>query len=199
MPLQTMLVGALLGVERLCARKALGVGVAILGVGASLGTGLAEAPSGAWRGELLMMGAALCWAFYSVLSRPLTQRSSALGFVTVAMGSGVVALTLVALGAPHRLASLSGFGARQWGSVLYLGVVGSGLSFLLWSVGVRYASPTPAALGMTLNPVSAALLASVLLDEKITPNLLIGLTAISVGIWTATTRPRTAASRSGRA
>src|SRR5215475_13704737 len=86
LPLQTMLVGALLGVEALTARKSVGVGIAILGVFAALASGLSSAPPGAWRGELIMTAAVLCMAFYNVWSRPFMQRSSALGFLAFGMG-----------------------------------------------------------------------------------------------------------------
>ena len=83
LPLQTMIVGAVLGVEPLTLRKFAGVVIAVLGVCAALATGLAAAPPGAWRGELIMTGAVLCMAFYNVLSRPYIVRSSALGFLAV--------------------------------------------------------------------------------------------------------------------
>jgi len=50
LPLSTMLVAALLGVERLTLRKTLGVCIAVLGVAAALAAGLSAAPPGAWRG-----------------------------------------------------------------------------------------------------------------------------------------------------
>ena len=87
LPLQTMLVGALLGIEPLTGRKSIGVGIAMLGVVAALAPGLSAAPPGAWRGELIMTGAVLCMAFYNVWSRPFIQRSSALGFLAVGMGA----------------------------------------------------------------------------------------------------------------
>src|SRR6202030_1635720 len=95
LPLQTMLVGALLGIEKLTARKSLGVGIAVFGVVAALASGLSAAPSGAWRGELIMTGAVLCMAFYNVWSRPFIERSSALGFLTVGMGAGAAVLILI--------------------------------------------------------------------------------------------------------
>ena len=88
LPLQTMLVGALLGLERLGARKALGVAIATAGVAAALASGLASAPPGAWRGELIMAGAVLCMAFYNVWTRPYVRRSSALGFLAAAWAPG---------------------------------------------------------------------------------------------------------------
>src|SRR3954471_24637746 len=54
LPLQTMIVGALLGIEPLTRRKSLGVSIAVLGVAGALLTGLSAAPLGAWRGELIM-------------------------------------------------------------------------------------------------------------------------------------------------
>src|SRR5262249_39643294 len=86
LPLQTMLVGALLGIEPLTARKTAGVTIAMLGVFAALASGLATAPAGAWRGELIMTGAVLCMAFYNAWSRPFMLRSSPLGYLTVGMG-----------------------------------------------------------------------------------------------------------------
>src|SRR3954451_8574238 len=78
LPLHTMVVGAVLGIEPLNMRKSIGVGIAVLGVIAALASGLSAAPAGAWRGELIMTGAVLCMAFYNVWSRPFIRRSSAL-------------------------------------------------------------------------------------------------------------------------
>ena len=66
LPLQTMLVGGILGIEALTTRKSVGVSIAVLGVFAALASGLTTAPSGAWRGELIMAAAVLCMAFYNV-------------------------------------------------------------------------------------------------------------------------------------
>src|SRR5262245_25260916 len=60
LPLVTMLVAALLGHEALTVRKTAGVLIAVAGVAIALGTGLATAPAGAWRGDLLMIGGTLC-------------------------------------------------------------------------------------------------------------------------------------------
>src|SRR5215218_8005539 len=60
LPLLTMVIGAALGSEALTARKSLGVVIAMLGVALALLSGLTAAPPGAWRGDLLMVAAALC-------------------------------------------------------------------------------------------------------------------------------------------
>lgn len=185
LPLHTMVVGALLGIEPLTKRKSIGVGIAVLGVAAALATGLSAAPPGAWRGELIMTAAVLCMAFYNVWSRPFIQRSSALGFLTVGMGAGAAALILVG-SLTGSVAALSGFGAPQWIAGVYLGVAGGALAFILWVLALERASPTRVANTMTVNPIAAGLLATQLVGEPITPNLIVGLIAVFAGIWIAT-------------
>jgi drug/metabolite transporter (DMT)-like permease len=200
LPLQTMLAGALLGVEPLTARKSVGVGIALIGVFAALASGLAAAPPGAWRGEAIMTGAVLCMAFYNVWSRPFIERSSALGFLAVGMGCGAAAL--VVLGAlTGRFSVMSGFGRAQWLAGVYLGVGGGALAFILWVLALQRTTPTRVATTMTVNPIAASLLATQLVDEPITPNLIVGMAAVFLGMWVATTerRSRDARSASSRA
>jgi drug/metabolite transporter (DMT)-like permease len=186
LPLHTMVVASLLGVEPLTLRKSTGVGVAVLGVMGALAAGLSAAPDGAWRGELIMTVAVFCMAFYNVLSRPFMQRSSALGFLTVAMGTGAAALVLVGL-FTGSIAALKSFGTAQWIAGVYLGVGGGAAAFILWALALERATPTRVASTMTVNPIAAALLATQLVGEPITPNLVFGLVAVFAGIWIATT------------
>jgi drug/metabolite transporter (DMT)-like permease len=192
LPLQTMVVGALLGIEPLSARKCAGVAIAMGGVLAALGSGLAQAPPGAWRGELIMTGAVLCMAFYNVWSRPFIRRSSALGFLTVGMGAGAAALLLMGVPA-GSFATLSSFGVKEWLAGVYLGVAGGALAFILWVLALERATPTRVATTMTVNPIAAALLATVLVGEPITLEVILGVIAVLAGIWIATTAPEESA------
>jgi drug/metabolite transporter (DMT)-like permease len=185
LPLQTMAVGALLGVERMTARKSLGVAIAMLGVFAALATGLGAAPAGAWRGEAIMTGAVLCMAFYNVWSRGFIVRSSALGFLSVGMGAGAAALILIGI-VTGRVVVLANFSAAQWTAGIYLGIGGGAFAFVLWVMALERATPTLVANTMTVNPIAAAVLATQLVDEPITLNLVAGLVAVFAGIWIAT-------------
>jgi drug/metabolite transporter (DMT)-like permease len=186
LPLHTMVVGALLGIEPLTKRKTVGVCIAVLGVIAALASGLSAAPIGAWRGELIMTAAVLCMAFYNVWSRPFIQRSSALGFLTVGMGAGAAALIVVG-SLTGSVAVLGSLTPPQWIAGIYLGVGGGALAFILWVMALQRASPTRVAATMTVNPLAAGLLATQLVGEPITPNLVLGLVAVFAGIWIATT------------
>jgi len=191
LPLHTMAVGALLGVEPLTMRKTAGVCIAVLGAVAALATGLASAPVDAWRGELIMTVAVFCMAFYNVLSRPFMRRSSALGFRTVGMGTGALALVVVGL-FTGSFAAFKDFGTSQWIAGIYLGVGGGAAAFILWVLALQRATPTRVANTMTVNPIAAALLATQLVGEPITPNLVAGLVAVFAGIWIATSQTKPA-------
>ena len=191
LPVQTMLVGALLGIEPLSLRKSLGVAIAMLGVLAALASGLSAAPAGAWRGELIMVGAVLCMAFYNVWSRRFIERASALGFLCVGMGAGAAALILVGL-VTGRVAVLADFDIAQWIAGVYLGIGGGALAFILWVLALQRTTPTLVANTMTVNPIAAGLLATQLVGEPITLNLVLGLIAVFAGIWIATTQSKAA-------
>src|SRR5262249_24103170 len=161
---------------------------------AALATGLAAAPPGAWRGELILTGAVLCMAVYNVLSRPYIVRSSALGFLAVGMGAGALALVVAGL-LTDRLAVLQAFGPSRSFAGFHLGVAAGAPAFILWWRALQRASPRRVANTMTVNPIAAALLAQQLVGEPITLNLLIGLLAVFAGIWIATTEARVPAGR----
>lgn len=186
LPLLTMLAGAILGVEALTARKSAGVALAMGGVTLALAAGLADAPAGAWRGDLLMVAAALCMALYSVWARPVIHRSGPVRFTLLAMGTGATCLGLLA-GIGGGFAALPGFGWPQWIAIFYLGLFGSALIFFLWAFALGRTTPTRVAVSVTVNPVTAALLGALLLDEPVGWNLVLGLVTVFSGIWLAVT------------
>jgi drug/metabolite transporter (DMT)-like permease len=185
LPLMTMLVAALLGRESLSLRKSLGVLLAMAGVSFALASGLAAMPAGAWRGDLLMVSATLCMAFYSIWSRPFARRSSSLGFLAAGMSVGGLALVVLTL-ATARV-SVEALSATDWTAAIYLAAGGGALAFILWVYALDYASPTRVTNTMTVNPLVAGVGAAVLLGEPVTIALAIGLIGVFAGIWIATT------------
>ena len=116
------------------------------------------------------------------------MRSSALGFLAVGMGAG--AAVLIAVGVlTGRVAALAGFDAAHWSAGIYLGIGGGALAFILWVMALQRTTPTLVANTMTVNPIAAGLLATQLVGEPITINLVAGLVAVFAGIFIATTDP----------
>jgi drug/metabolite transporter (DMT)-like permease len=189
LPLLTMLVGAALGSEGLTARKSVGVVIAMLGVALALLSGLTSAPAGAWRGDLLMVAAALCMAFYSIWSKPFIARAGPIPFTTMAMGVGAICLIVMACWR-GSFAPVAEFGLPQWLAASYLGAFGSALTFYLWAFALARTTPTRVAISATVNPVAASLVGAVLLHEPLSWNLAGGIVTVFAGIWIATTAGR---------
>lgn len=191
LPLLTMVVGAALGSEALTVRKSLGVVIAMLGVALALLSGLTAAPPGAWRGDLLMVGAALCMAFYSIWSKPFIARAGPISFTTMAMGVGAACLILISCWR-GSFAPVADFWIPQWLAATYLGAFGSALTFYLWAFALARTTPTRVAISVSVNPVAASLVGAVLLHEPLSWNLVGGIVTVFVGIWIATTSGREA-------
>jgi drug/metabolite transporter (DMT)-like permease len=191
LPLVTMLVAALLRLERLTARKSLGVLIAVGGVAAALAADLGTAPPGAWRGDAIMVGATLIMALYSCWSRPFAQRSSLLGFLTSGMGVGALCVVLLAA-ARDGFGAVDGFRAADWIAVVYLGFFGGAAAFYLWVLALERVTPTQVTCTMTINPVAAALLATLLVGEPIGWPLVLGVAAVAAGIAVAAAEKRRA-------
>jgi drug/metabolite transporter (DMT)-like permease len=190
LPLTTMLAAFLFKKEQFSGRKIAGIFIAIGGVALALWAGLADAPPGAWRGDLTMAGATVCMALYNVWSRPLMQRSSMLGFLALGMGFGAAASISFALGSGGLLQSFQAFSGPQWIAALCLGVFGGAAAFYLWVYALQRTTPTRVANTMTVNPIAASLLAAALIGEPLGWNLLLGIGGVACGIWLASTEGR---------
>jgi drug/metabolite transporter (DMT)-like permease len=185
LPLLTMMVAAALGVEQFTKRKTLGVCVAMAGVALALLAGLSSAPSNAWRGDLLMVAAALCMAFYSVWSKSFIRRSGPISFTAMAMGIGAMALLSISW-VRGSFAPVANLGWHQWSALGFLGVFGGALTFFLWSLALERTTPTRVAISITVNPIAAAVVGSLLVGEQLRWNLCIGIVAVFLGILIAT-------------
>ena len=100
-----------------------------------------------------------------------------------------IALVSSCLGG-SAVAVLGSLNTPQWIAGIYLGVGGGALAFILWVLALERATPTRVAATMTINPLAAGLLATQLVGEPITPNLVFGLVAVFAGIWIATSEAR---------
>lgn len=181
LPLWTLIIAALLRRESFMVRKVMGSLIAVGGVAIALAADLSVNRADAWRGDLLMVAAALCMAFYSIWSKPIIAESGPLSFTVLAMAAGAATLTGLSLLGEGAF-QLSTFGLPQWLVALYLGIVGAALTFLLWALALAWTTPSQVTLSVTVNPIAASLLATVILNEALSWSLIVGLTTVVAGI-----------------
>ena len=196
MPIQTLLVAVLLGRERITGSKIASVILAFLGVSVVFGPEALE-PGGSdyLKGDFLMLFGVFNSSIYIVLSGATIKKFNALFVTTFAMGFGVLFLFGVAFGS-GELVTLPAVSREGWLALLFIGVIGGSIQFVLfiWALGIL--SPTRAAIYLVLTPLSAMLLSLVVLHEAITLALVSGMVLVLSGIYINNHRVATPA-RSG--
>jgi len=133
-------------------------------------------------GDFLMLLSAPNWALFTVLSKRLMSRVSATLMVTYVMAFGwLVTLPLWAgtggwLDLPHL--TLAG-----WGSVLFLGLLCSGVAYVFWYDALAVAGASQVAAFLYLEPLVTLVVAASLLGEAVTWATLLGGAIILIGVW----------------
>lgn len=179
------IVGRVFGIEHPSRRAWMGIGLQLLGMaGVVLGSAAQRAaPGEASRvlGALLVLAAALTWAFYAVLLKPFTERVHPMQLSAWTLLGGVA--TLGALAAP-QLARLewSRVPAVGWGAVAYSGLLAMVVAYLFYYQGVRTVGPVRTAMYSNLQPIVAMVVAFLSLGEVPTPWQLGGVTLIMAGL-----------------
>lgn len=191
-PLIALAIASLLRMEAFGTVKLAAVLTAIIGVAIALSgspRGLDATGSDYWIGDLVMLGAAVIAAAYSVGVKPLLARHPALLVTCLSMIAGVIGLAVPAgvIAAQRGLPAFDTGGAI---AVIFLGVGGGALQFGLWVWAVSRLTPTQASLFLTLTPVTAMVLGVIVLNEIFTAALLIGLLLVIAGLLGINWRPR---------
>ncbi len=70
--------------------------------------------------------------------------------------------------------------SSEWGAILALALICSGVGFTLQPLGQKYITPERAGLLAVFNPVSASILGILFLDESLTPSIVIGMVLILI-------------------
>jgi len=116
-------------------------------------------------GDAALVGAAMCWAATSILSRPLSVRIGAMPTASWTIFLGSVVLLLVS--SPELAAVPWGrLTGRFWIVLAYVVVFPTVIAYILWMEGIRAIGSGPTTSFMFLAPVFALLIAAALLGER---------------------------------
>jgi drug/metabolite transporter (DMT)-like permease len=132
-------------------------------------------------GVALSIGGSAVWAAYIGLSRQTMATGNPLAVVAA---SGLIAMVpwLAVAGIGGDLAHLGRLTASDWELLLYLGMVGTGVTYALWTAALRHLSATSVAVFQYGIPLSAVILSVLLLGEHVTLALVLGGVGIVAGI-----------------
>lgn len=168
--------------ERLVWRRAIGMAIAFGGpfVIVRWGSGHPVTLDDVGYAFITML-APLCWAVYTVLGKSVVARHPPLLVTGVSMMlAGLFSLAFVR---PSLLARLPTLPASFWWAVFFLAVPCTVFAFAVW-FGALERMPASRVVGfMYLVPMFALTFSRLLLDEPITPALVVGAAILIGGVW----------------
>lgn len=190
-PAWTVVISALRGHERPGPAVWAGVAASLVGVALVVAGGerRVELGAGTLSGDLLMLGAAVLWALYTVEGRDLVHRYGPLRVTSWTLSLAVV--PLAALGLPDLAAGqLAALDAGGWLAVTFSGVLAIGTAYVLWYRGVRSVGSSRTAVYGNLVPVVAVAVAWLWLGETLSALQLAGAALAIVGVGLTRLRRR---------
>lgn len=140
-------------------------------------------------GDFWTLGCMLCFALYSLFMRKRSREVSNVGFNILVFALGI-AYTLPLVAAELVFEPLPAFNYAAIIGILYSGVGCSALAFWLWTAAIDNIGPVKAGIIYYTLPFFAAIMANVVLGEKVTATQGIGGFMIIFGVIAATINPR---------
>lgn len=186
-PLLTgIVVGSVYRAERLSARQWVGSLISFIGMAMVVLNGqlvLHLNPLG----DSLAIGAALAWAFYSLIFRKVSDKFSVIFVTRKVFGYGLLTMMVYLLAVRGFRAPIS-FNAAimgnpiAWGTIIYLGLVASLLCFVAWNYAIKRLGATRTTNLIYGQSIMTMLIAAIVLGERITIMAIAGAIALIAGM-----------------
>lgn len=183
-PVLTSLAAAVLIKERLSRGNYAGVLVAFIGVLLLLSRGDSDTILNLRfnKGDLLMLLSVISWMVYALLIRTMLDRYSGFTLTFYATLFGVVMLLVLA---PQEapLGDIREISRASLLAVVYMGICGSGLGYLLYNLSIREIGPTrTSSFVYSVIPLIVAVLALLFFQQPITPIMIVSMMLILIGL-----------------
>lgn len=170
--------------ERFGPLKVLGVILSFAGVAVVLAGDDPRAvlSQGLRRGDLFILGCVVAWSVYSLAGSRVMRKISPLAAVTWSCFIGTALLFPAAL---YRglLQAVPRATWADWGNVVFLGVLATGVAFTWYYQAIKALGPSRAGVFINLVPVFAIVLGALVLAEPVGPALVFGTVLVVGGVY----------------
>jgi drug/metabolite transporter (DMT)-like permease len=158
-----------------------GVILSVVGVAMVSGSALRVEGVTTLTGDLLLLGAAVVWALYTVGTRALIIRYGSVRATAWTLWVGGLGIFLAGIPSLARQ-EWQQVSALAWAGLFYSAFLSIGLAYLLWYRGVERIGGARTALYSNLTPVVAVITGWVWLGEALTPVGMAGAALVLVGL-----------------
>jgi len=187
LPVFTLVVSAIAGVERPSWRRLIGILLAAAGVVYLISPARTDVAAGSRFGDLLILGSAFIYGCYIALSKPLVEAYGALPTVTWIFIVATVPTALVgAISLRHS--SLAAIDGHAWAAMIYIVLLPTILAYYLLSAALKQVPPSTVAVYIYLQPLIAFVVAPSVLGEAFTLRTAIAAALVFTGVAITTWR-----------
>jgi drug/metabolite transporter (DMT)-like permease len=169
--------------ERFTTSGVVGLFLAMAGIGLIVWGDRAGAAQGSsLLGDLLVLAASICWALYTIGSKPVLHAYGSIRATAITMVLGTP--VLMAVCAPSMLRQdWSRVRPASWAGLTYSALLSIVLAYIIWNYGVRRIGSTRTAIYSNLTPVIGLLIAWPALGEVPAAGQVVGVAVIFVSIY----------------
>ena len=157
--------------------------LSLVGIYIVVGHG-AHVTAASLRGDLMLMGAVLCWALYTMGARPLMERHSPVGVTALSMLIGTAIYVPITAPALARV-DWGSVGAWTWLKLVYSAIFSICVAYTIWYAAVRAIGSARTAVYSNLMPIVAMITAWVWLHEPMEATKVLGAAAVLAGVAVA--------------
>lgn len=181
-PVITLVVGSMIGKERITLYKVFAIIIAVTGISVTLSDDMNELAPNALLGDFLMFIAAFCNSLYVLNAGRLIEKYGSLTFTAWPMfiGSSMMLFLAVFFGQPFS-GSLS-FDTTQWIVLLILAIPGAALMVSLFMSSINMSTPTGITMTVGFNPLTAIILGAIILSEPVSSKILFGFVCVLTAV-----------------
>jgi len=185
-PIVITVLSTVIGHERPSLLHWAGTLLSLAGIYIVVGHG-AHVTAASMRGDVMLMGAVLCWALYTMGARSLMVRHSPVGVTALSMLLGTMMYLPVAAPNLVRL-EWGAVTALTWMKLVYSAVFSICVAYTIWYAAVRAMGSVRTAVYSNLMPIVAMLTGWIWLHEPMDAVKLTGAAAVLAGVALARVR-----------
>ena len=169
------------GQEAFTSKRAIGLAVAVCGM-LLLQRPSASAQTASLAGDLLILGAGLSFAVYTVFGKELAAEHGGMAVIAVSYSAGSLFLLPMTLFLASRF-DFAQVSAAAWWAFGYMTIVSSVLCYIGWAYALKRLSASRLSAFSYLQPLVATALALPMLGEPVTATLVGGGSLIFAGVF----------------
>jgi drug/metabolite transporter (DMT)-like permease len=170
--------------ESVSLRRATGIVIAMSGVVVVMSYGGVKFGANYLIGDIIVFVSVLAWAYWTILGKPLVRKYGAIRVTAYALASG--SLCYLPFGIYRAsIFDYSSVPLHMWWTVAYIALGTSVGSYLLWYTALKYWDASRIAVWHNVQPIIAATVAHVFLNEPLGAAFLVGGVVVLGGVLLA--------------